>query len=406
VNDASLHMADPAKIKRSIAKKQAELRKALRLHHNLEDDMKQIENAHSALASSAHKTNDPNYEKARARLKRKQAGVNDEKSALKYWSDQVQHVKLEAQEAVLDEKAAAKKVLELQGRSQFALQQEDIAERKAQYNKQIADEEVASLKYAERQFDKEESRFVVAQQTAKDVEQQNQGRDSMRAMEEVEDAQRAMRAEKDEAENWKTNRDHIAEQVTDLIKQQKASHTNLLDAEAQVGFAKNEQAVSEKQLLLKRKVTAQELRALKYVETKYAGEASRVKVAEAAAKSAEHSVQKLDAIRGVEEEKVHHQLAKGKTKLHKKMKKEEDADTQTASEIDTLEKQYTNWQQEQQTRSQLVDETQKESAVAAEAYRAEQQGAFTKAQEKAFQYELASSRGGPMAGSWTNEEQL
>merc|ERR1719424_2216746 len=181
-----------------------------------------------------------------------------------------------------------------------AKQQASIAEKRAVYDSQKANEEIESLKYAKRQAAKEMARLRAAASNAKEVEQKNQGDSGMRAMEEVDDAQRAVRTEKDEVENWNSNVASIGAETSRMLKQKKASHANLLEVQAQEVWAQKQQALAEKQYKMKKAMVAQDVTSLKYVKAKYEGEKSKLKLVEAAARSADESVRKSEAIRGAE----------------------------------------------------------------------------------------------------------
>merc|ERR1740130_1784310 len=218
------------------------------------------------------------------------------------------------------------------------------------------------------QYEKEATKLQAAKEVAAKVEQGVGTDESMRAMEQGEDSHRAVRAEEDEMENWKDNVEHMDAQATEMLKQSKASQDNLVEMQSQVAWTQQQQQLEEKQYKLKTVMAAQEMKTLNYVKTKANGEASKLKVAELAATDADHSVQKLDAIRVMEEEKVKHLLALGKNKFQNKFNNMVATRTQTASEIASLEKQYA-------------------SELAAQAYEERQAEAFARAQAQIYQFE-------------------
>jgi len=402
VTEASAHSSDAAHIKHIIARKEAQLRFLKQKQHGLEDDAMQIEGAHTALDSSVHQIHDPNVEKAQNRLQKKQARLTEAQGATQYLLAQRQKAQSETTEAIKEEEVAKRKLFARKAETTLALQQEDIAERKAVYDKQVATEEAQSLKYAEGEEKMEMGRLTAAEKVAAEVHAETHDATTIRAMEEVEDAERAMRTEKYEFENWKTNAERISAQSSNMMKQSSLSHTRFLEVEGQVAKATQQQAEAAKLYKLKQAAAVKEVRTLKYITTKYQGEAAKLKVAEAAAKSADNSVKKVNAIRANEEQKVHHYLAKGTEKIQKKMKKVEAASAETSSEIDSLRKQYDSWQQEQFKRSQEVDETQQESARASQDYATGQRETFTKAQEKVFEDQVSDSRDS-WGGQWASE---
>merc|ERR1719253_866783 len=146
----------------------------------------------------------------------------------------------------------------------------------------------------------------------------------------------------------------------------------------------------------------QERKTLKYVETQAKAEASKLMVAEQAAQDAGASVQELGAARALEEQKVQEHLAHGKGKLQNKMQQWEAARSQTTNEIDSLEKQYAGWEQNQQQMSQTMAQDQFASAAAQQAYEASQAEAFARAEAQAYQFQTSASHPAWDA-QWSNE---
>ena len=91
--------------------------------------------------------------------------------------------------------------------------------------------------------------------------------------------------------------EHMDAQASEMVKQSKASQDNLVEMQSQVAWTQQQRDLEENQYKLKTAMAAKELKTLHYVETKAKAEASKLKVAELAAHDADHSVQKLDAIR-------------------------------------------------------------------------------------------------------------
>jgi len=348
-----------------------------------------------------HQNIDPKINRAQAHLKKKQAGLQNEQDATKYWADQTQKVHSEERQAIEDRDASHKKLSELQGQLAWRTEQQKIAAKKAEYDKQMADDEVGGLTYAKTQYEKEVTKLQAAKENAAQVEQSVGTDESMRAMEQVEDSHRAVRAEEDEMENWKDNVEHMDAQASEMLKQSKASQDNLVEMQTQVAWTQQQQDLEGKQYKLKTVMAAQEMKTLNYVKTKANGEASKLKVAELAATDADHSVQKLDGIRVMEEEKVKQHLALGKNKFQNKLNKMAATRTQTASEIASLEKQYAGWSTNQEQESQQIAKDQYASELASQAYEERQAEAFARAQAQIYQFE--PGHGSLTAPAWDNQ---
>jgi len=400
VNDATMHMNDVEKIKRSIAQKEARLRYQKHKNHVLEDNVEQIELAHAKLVKSLHKTMDPKVEAAAARLKKKEEVLQNEKDATSYWAGQEEKVKTEAGEAIKEEEAAHSRLVELQGQLERSKQEESTAEKKSLYDQQMAKEVSQSLDYAKGQYDKQASELTAAQEKLKEVEATVGTNDDIRAMEQVEDMRWTVHADEDEAQNWKDNVEHISTQVSELSKENETSHNNLVELQSQISWTKQQLELAEKQYKLKQEIAAQEVPTLKYVKTKYEAEASKLKTAEAGAKSADESVKKLEAIREREEQKVKHHLARGKDKIQKKMREWEAERDETSREIGSLEQDYASWQEEQQQRRQEVEASEEAEEAASLAYSSRQQQTFNKAQTRAFG---GATLDDAWNGEWTKE---
>jgi len=391
ITEASMHMNDAAAIKRNIAQKQALLRNQKHKQNVFQSNLDYIEKTHDKLVQELHQTIDPKINRAQAHLKKKQAGLQNEQDATKYWADQTQTVHSEERQAIEDRDASQKKLAELQGQLAWRTEQQKIAAKKAEYDKQMADDEVGGLTYAKTQYEKEATKLQAAKEVVVKVEQSVGADESLRAMEQVEDSHRAVRAEEDEMENWKDNVEHMDAQASEMVKQSKASQDNLVEMQSQVAWTQQQQVLEEKQYKLKTAMAAQEMKTLNYVETKAKAEASKLKVAELAARDADHSVQKLDGIRIIEEEKVKQHLALGKNKFQNKFNKMAATRTQTASEIASLEKQYAGWSMDQQQESQQIAKDHYASELASQAYGERQAEAFARAQAQVYQYGTGSA---------------
>jgi len=333
------HVSVPAQIKHAVAEQAAKLRRLQQKQRSLQADASHLEKIHSKLQSSVHATQDKAIAKAQERLNKKQAVYQKEEANTKYWENQLEKIKKETDQAMQDEKVAAKALQQAKFQRSQAKQLESAAEAKATHDKHEANEEVASLESAKRKAAKEEAKLGAAESKAKEVEQKNKGKSGMRAVEELDDAQRAVQTEKDELENLNSDVASIGAQASEVVKEEKTSHVHLLEVQAQAVSAEKQQALAEKQYNMKKALVAKDFTSLKYVKTKYAGEESKLKLAEAATRSAEESVRKSLAIREKEEQKVKQHLEKGKAKIKTRMQKGEASRAEMARGLEGLKKQ-------------------------------------------------------------------
>lgn len=388
VTDAKQHSNEADAIKHSIAVRQARLRSARHQKNVLNDEVHQIGRAHDLLVKSLHKTLDPKLDSARMFSKKHQQRYQNEVDAAKYWEDQERSIKEEAYRMVKDEKAAQTSLQELQSKVTWAKQQEEIAEGKFHYSNQMAKEEAQSLKYAEEQYQSEAARLKNAEDAAKLVMQKVGAQDDIRAMQELEDAQRDVRAKQDEAQDWKDNLDHIREQAAEMSRENMTSFANLQETETQLSWAQQQEKLAEKQFKEKRDMAAQEVETLKNAEHKFAAEVSQLKLAEAGAQAADESVRRLNVVRDREEQKVEKVIANGKRRLRHKMQESEASRARTAHEIDSLQHQYSQWQDSQQQRLRHLDAVKSATQAASDQYAQSLQDEFNEGQEKAYEDEL------------------
>merc|ERR1712187_653708 len=95
-------------------------------------------------------------------------------------------------------------------------------------------------------------------------------------------------------------------------------------------------------------MAAQEVQTLKNVESKYKAELDRFRTAEAAAQTAEESVQHWNAVRDVEQQKLQLSHSNGRGHVESKIRDWEMARENTAREVADLEHQYAAWEDTQQ----------------------------------------------------------
>lgn len=392
VTDAVQHMSDVAKIKHARAKKQAQLRNSKSKRNILQSKMRQMEHTHARLVDSLHRDIDPKLDQARDRLKKKQDVYQNEAAATQFWEDQERKARVEANEMIQDEKAARDRLSELKAQVGWAQRQEELAEKQFVYDKQMAKEEVQSLKYAEDQYKSELLRVKKAKEATQMKAERTGHENNELAMEELEDARRDLAADEDEAHDWKENVDNIRAKTVDMLKENATSHDSVLEMQAQLNFTKQQEALAVNEYKLKHAMVAQGLQTLAHAKNKHMAEAAKLRAAGKSAKASEESVRKLGAIRDMQQQEVENSIARREGKLQNEMKKWELARDSASHEIKSLESDYADWQGGQQQRAKRIAQAAAATAEASKMFADGMREAVDKRQTKVAQDAVAASK--------------
>jgi len=204
----------------------------------------------------------------------------------------------------------------------------------------------------------------------------------MFAKERLEKKEVIFRKEETAARAWREKKDLLKEHAMETIKQKKASHEALLEAEAEVAAAKKKEELARIRYERDRSKTAEEVQSFRYAETRHTAELEHEKAAKAAAFAAHESVEKLFNVEHVEQEKVDQSIAFRKDRLLRKMQEVEAAKEKSSQELNALTQEYRMWQEKQRERTAEVVQKSKETAAASEAYQARQQQVLDSASKK------------------------
>jgi len=356
VNDVQAHSADAAKIKHAIAQKQSQLRVAKHKHNVLTDNEEQLEKAHAHLIKSLHKDHDPKVQKARSHFEKVQEGYLDKVDNKQHWESELRKDKAEDEQVVKEEREADHALTELQSELELEKKEEEKAETKFRYSKQMAKEETQSLAFSDERYKSELSRLKKAQDKEREVEV-SVGAESdakIRDMQEVEDAKRDVRAEQDDVDDWKANLDTVNEKVAEMTKENATAYKNLMESQAKLKQTQLQAKSAKSELKGKQEKAAKAYDLVKTAEAKVEEFSAKLKLAKAGAAAALDAQKRLDTIRAKEEQKIEADSAHGKEKLEHKIKDMDASRDHTATDIANLNSQYADWQKNQLERVQKV----------------------------------------------------
>lgn len=204
----------------------------------------------------------------------------------------------------------------------------------------------------------------------------------MFARERLEKKEAILHKEESAARAWKEKKDQLKASAMETIKQKKASHEALLEAEAEVAKAKKKEEMARIRYERDRSKTAEEVQSFRYAETRHNAELEHEKAARAAAAFAHESVDKLFNVEHVEQEKVDQSIMFRKDRLRQKMQEVEAARDKATQELNALTEEYRGWQEKQRERTAEVVKKSQETAAASEAYQAQQQQVLDTASHK------------------------
>lgn len=215
----------------------------------------------------------------------------------------------------------------------------------------------------------------------------------MMARERYSKKQAILRREESAAQAWKAKRDEAKISAMELLKQKKASHQALLEAEEEVARAKKKEELARLKYQHDTGKTAEQVQQYRYAETRYNAELQHEKAAQKAAAAARESVEKLYHVAEDEEVKVDQSVLYRKDKLRAKIQKLQAARQKSSNELNGLEQKYRDWKEQQRQRTAEVMKKSQETAAASEVYQATQQKVLDTARAKVVQEAEA-------AGDW------
>lgn len=208
--------------------------------------------------------------------------------------------------------------------------------------------------------------------------------------------------EQQAVEGWTQKRAQLHDHALVMLKEKKALHANLLEAEQKVLQAKREEEVSRIKYEHERQKTGQEIQSFRYSETRLTAEKTHEKAAEEATLAAKESVSKITHVLEVESEKVEGSMEVNKNRIHQKMEQIGVARHKTEAEIVEMKSQYKVWQESQRQRAADVVRKGQETAMASQAYADRQRQVLDSAQTKVARE--AESKSDWAGDTWDNDK--
>jgi len=191
-----------------------------------------------------------------------------------------------------------------------------------------------------------------------------------------------LQKEEQASKAWKKKEEQLKVEATERIRQKNAAHQSLLQAEEEVARAKHTARLARIRYEHDLANTAEEVQSYRYAETRFKAEVQHEKLAKTVALAAHGSLEKLEQVEGVEQQKVEQSIAFRKYRLAQKVRKVQAAREKTAQELTELQQQYKQWQEKQRDRTAAVVKKSQATEAASDAYAARQKQVLDSASAK------------------------
>jgi len=185
------------------------------------------------------------------------------------------------------------------------------------------------------------------------------------------------------AKAWKAQQEKYKSAALMTLKERREAKAQLKVAEEQYQLAKKAREDAQENYTDSRQNVNKEIQAFQYANTKYEGALTSEKAHEKAEKAQEKSVGKLDAILGMESQRIDEALVLGEKKLAKRMVKAKKVEEEAEVAATELKKRFKGWQTEEKNRAKEAAGKQADYETSLGKYVEKRANIYEKAQAKA-----------------------